>query len=143
MAVSELHTLIRLSRWKLDEKRRALAELQALADRLAGEAGRLESEVQAEQQVARESVEAGYGYANFARHAIERRRRLAQSIAEVSRQIEAATEEMGEAFQELKRFELTQEGRDRREQARLRQRESAALDEMALTGFRRRRQTGS
>ena len=142
MAVSELNTLIRLSRWKLDEKRRALGELQALAERLAGEIARLESEVQAEQQAARCSAEVGFAYANFARQAIDRRRRIEQSIAEVSRQIEAATAEMAEAFQELKRFELTQEGRDRREQARLRQRESAALDEMALTGYRRRRQTG-
>lgn len=136
---SGLHTLIRLHKWRLDEKRRALAELQTLADKLADDAGRLEAEIAAEQEIARASPEAGFGYGNFAKLSIERRKRLAQSIAQVESQIAEATEEMAEAFQELKRYELAQEGRDKRDQAKRKQREDAALDEVALSGFMRRR----
>ena len=84
---SGLHTLIRLHKWRLDEKRRALAELQALADKLAQDTARLEREITAEQEIARTSPEAAFGYGNFAKQAIERRRRLAQSVAQVEQQI--------------------------------------------------------
>jgi flagellar protein FliJ len=47
---------------------------------------------------------------------------------------------MAEAFQELKRYELAQEGRDRRDEAKRKTRENAALDEVALSGFMRRRE---
>jgi flagellar protein FliJ len=137
---SGLHTLIRLHKWRLDEKRRALAELQALADKLAQDGARLEREITAEQEIARTSPEAAFGYGNFAKQAIERRRRLAQSVAQVEQQIAQATEEMAEAFQELKRYELAQEGRDRRDEAKRKTRENAALDEVALSGFMRRRE---
>ena len=137
---SGLHTLIRLHKWRLDEKRRALAELQALADKLAQDTARLEREILAEQEIARTSPEASFGYGNFAKQAIERRKRLAQSVAQVEHQIAEATEEMAEAFQELKRYELAQEGRDRREDAKRKTRENAALDEVALSGFTRRRE---
>jgi flagellar FliJ protein len=137
---SGLHTLIRLHKWRLDEKRRALAELQALADKLAKDAERLEQEITAEQEIARSSPEAAFGYGNFAKLSIERRRRLAQSVAQVEQQIAGATEEMAEAFQELKRYELAQEGRDRRDEAKRKERENAALNEVALSGFTRRRE---
>jgi flagellar protein FliJ len=137
---SGLHTLIRLHKWRLDEKRRALAELQALADKLAKDAERLEQEITAEQEIARSSPEAAFGYGNFAKLSIERRRRLAQSVTQVEQQIAGATEEMAEAFQELKRYELAQEGRDRRDEAKRKERENAALDEVALSGFTRRRE---
>lgn len=137
---SGLHTLIRLHKWRLDEKRRALAGLQALADKLAQDTARLEREILAEQEIARSSPEASFGYGNFAKQAIERRKRLAQSVAQVEHQIAEATEEMAEAFQELKRYELAQEGRDRREDAKRKTRENAALDEVALSGFTRRRE---
>ena len=80
---SGLHTLIRLHKWRLDEKRRALAELQALADKLAQDTARLEREILAEQEIARSSPEASFGYGNFAKQAIERRKRLAESVAQV------------------------------------------------------------
>ena len=137
--MNELKTLIRLHKWKLDEKRRALAELEALAERLAEEKRRLEDEVLAEQAAARASEDAGFAYAAYAKVVIERRRRLEESIAQVARQIETAREEMADAFQEVKRYELAQEGRDRRDRERLRRREGAMLDEVAVTGFMRRR----
>jgi flagellar FliJ protein len=139
---SDLRTLIRLHKWQLDEKRKALTELQPQADRLAEQAKRLEEEIVQEQDVARGSVEVSYSYAFFAKVAIDRRRRLAQSIAQVEAQIAVATEEMAEAFQELKRYELAQESRDRRKAEEVRHRGNAMLDEVALSGFvRRQRET--
>ena len=75
----------------MDEKRRALAELQALADKLMKDGERLEREIAAEQEIARNSPEAAFGYGGFAKQAIERRHRLAESVAQVEHQIAQAT----------------------------------------------------
>lgn len=136
--MNSLKSVIRLHKWQLDEKRRALVELQNLGDRLRAEAQRLEEEILQEQRAASASFEASFTYANYAKAAMERRTRIAQSIAQVDGQIAAATDEMAEAFQELKRFELAEEERLRREKEKLRRKEDAMLDETALVGFRRR-----
>ncbi|MGQ9368848.1 flagellar FliJ family protein [Azospirillum sp. A39] len=138
--MNSLKTVIRLHKWQLDEKRRALADLQNLGDRLRSEAEKLEQEILHEQETALANGEVAFGYANFARAARDRRHRLADSIREVERQITVATEAMAEAFQELKRYELAEEERLRREKEKLKRREAALLDETALIGFRRRQQ---
>ncbi|HYG87597.1 MAG TPA: flagellar export protein FliJ [Azospirillum sp.] len=138
--MSSLKTIIRLHKWQLDEKRRALAELQNLHDRLNSELERLQDEVRAEQETARKDPSVAFGYANFARAARERGQRLTQSIAQVEEQIAVATDEMAEAYQELKRYELAEEDRLKRERDKIRRKEDAMLDETALVGFRRRQQ---
>lgn len=141
--MSSLKTVIRLHKWQLDEKRRALAELQSLHERLCIELVRLREMVRQEQETARNDPSVAFGYAAFAQAARERDQRLQQSIAQVERQIEAATEEMSEAFQELKRFELAEEERMKREREKIRRKEEALLDETALVGFRRRQEQES
>ena len=136
--MSSLKTIIRLHKWQLDEKRRALADLQNLHDRLSMELARLREELRREQETARTDQAVAFGYAAFARAARDRDHRLQESIAQVERQIAAATEEMSEAFQELKRFELAEEERLKREREKIRRKEDAMLDETALVGFRRR-----
>lgn len=141
--MSSLATVIRLHKWQLDEKRRALAELQNLADRLHGEAQRLEEEIRREQALATADFEASFAYAGYAKRAMDRRQRIAESIRQVEVQIAAATEAMAEAFQELKRFELAEEERQKREKEKQRRKENAMLDETAVIGHRRRQQEES
>ena len=136
--MSNLRGLIRLHRWHLDEKQRALAELHTAEDRLRADAARLEEEIKAEQQTARTDFEVSFGYARFSRAALARRARIAQSIAEVQTRIVAATEALAEAFQEVKRYELAQEERERLDKEKLRHKENEMLDETAAIGFRRR-----
>ena len=137
---SGLHTLIRLHKWRLDEKRRALSELQAWPISWPRTPPVWSGKSPPSRKSPAPRPKAAFGYGNFAKQAIERRRRLAQSVAQVEHQIAEATEEMAEAFQELKRYELAQEGRDRRDEAKRKVRENAALDETALSGFMRRRE---
>ena len=65
--MTALDSLIRVNRWKIDEQRRQLGELERLAERLREEGVRLEQEMASEQRVAGASFEAGYAYAGFAR----------------------------------------------------------------------------
>jgi flagellar export protein FliJ len=105
---------------------------------LHAEAAQLEAEVKAEQETARTDFEVSFGYARFARAALARRARLAQSITQVQTQIATATDALAEAFQEVKRYELAQEERERRDNEKLRHKENEMLDETASIGFRRR-----
>lgn len=135
--MSSLDGLIRLHRWQLDEKRRALAELQALAERLRSELTRLDAEVSAEQTAA-QVEEVAFSYAAYADAARGRRLRLTQSITQVDTRIAESTEEIAAAFQELKRYELAQQERERRVKVKERRRATTRLDEIASTRFLRR-----
>jgi flagellar FliJ protein len=136
--MSALDTLIRVNRWRLDEQRRQLAELERLAERLRGESSRLEQELTSEQQVAGASYEAGLGYPNFARDLIERRRKLAASLAEVEDRIAAAREAFAETFGEVKRYEIAAANRAKRDAQAASRKHAIAQDEIALQIYRRR-----
>lgn len=138
--MSSFKTLIRVQKWQLDEKRRALTELQNLEDRLRNEAERLGEELRAEQDTARNDFNASFTYAGFARSAIERRKRIDDSIRQVQEQIVAAAEQVAEAYQDLKRYELAEEERLKREREKQKHKEELMMDETALIGFRRRQE---
>jgi flagellar export protein FliJ len=136
--VSDLDTLIRLHRWQLDEKRRALADLQALADRLTDETARLDEEVAAESAFAAASAVPPPTFPAYLEASKVRRERLAESLAQAHRRMAAVGEEIAEAYQELKKYELAQAGRERRAEQRAKRAETAAYDEIAAIGHMRR-----
>ena len=135
-----LKGLIRLHQWVVDEKRRKLGELLKMLVELEEQARRLEAEVVEEQKAAAKAPEtAGFLYGNYARHVIERRERLAKSIASMEQQTAAAREELNEAYREIKKFQVAQEVRDRRAALEAARREQIVLDEVGLIMHRRRR----
>jgi flagellar protein FliJ len=129
--------LIRLHRWKLDEKRLKLAELERLVGALHEEMRKLEEAVAHEGTVASASAEASFGFGTYAAGAIERRRCLEQSLAEAEGQVRAASDEVAEAFRELKKFDVVKSREVRIAEERARRREQATLDEIGLTLYRR------
>lgn len=123
--------LIRLHEWNVDQKRRKLGELLNLLADLEEQAIGLEKEVKSEQRVASASPSvAGLLYGNYAMGVIERRRRIAESIAKTEETVAAAREDMREAFMILKKFQTAQENRDRLEAEELNRKEQAVLDEI-------------
>jgi len=140
--MSALESLIRLHRWQLDERRRDLATLEDLAARLQGERRKLDEEDERERAVASASPEAAFGYAGYARSLIDRRRKLEQSQAEVAGQIVRARDALGEAFQEVKRYEIAAANRQKQAEQRDARRQQQALDEVGVEGFRRKAARG-
>jgi flagellar FliJ protein len=136
--MSSLDTLIKLHRWQLDEQRRKVVEFENLAERLRAELQRLDSEQQFEQRVAGNSHEANYAYSGYAKSIIDRRAKLTRSIEETEQQIVGARAALADAYAEVKRHEIAAANRllaKHRGIERLRQQE---LDEVALSGFRRK-----
>ncbi len=136
--MSAIESLIRLYRWQLDERKRHLAELEGLAARLREDEQRLEEENAREQALVATSPEAAYVYSGYARNLIERRRKLRQSRAEVEEQIVAAREALADAFQEVKRYEITAANRARLDNIREERRQQQVMDGLGIDAFRRR-----
>lgn len=136
--MSALDSLIRLHRWQLDERRRDLATLEDLSVKLREEQRRLAEENRREQQAALASPEAGSAYAGYANGFLERRRKLEQSQAELAEQILRAREALAEAFQDVKRYEITAANRARQQEQRQARRQQQVLDDLGIDGFRRK-----
>ncbi len=135
-----LKNLIRLHEWQVDEKRRKVGTLLSLVADLELQARRLEDELVAEQAAAAAApAEAGFLYGRYAETVIERRRRIADSIAKAEEEITAAQGELRDAYRELKKFEIAQENRNKREAYEQARKEQAFLDDIGLRSFRQKR----
>lgn len=135
-----LQSLIRLNEWKVDQKRRNLGEkLQQMADLEAGLAS-LENELLAEQNIAQESPqEAGFFYGNYATAVISRREQFESDIAEMTAKISAAQEELNESYRELKKFEIIDKQRQKREAEERDKKEQEILNELGLQNYQRKK----
>ena len=128
-------TLIRLKKFQVDEKRRKVAQIEAMIaefDRIAGE---LEREIKVEQDRAGIHDPAQFAYPTYAKAATARRENLRQSTVELRVQLEDAKSALGEAFEELKKVEMLDERDQAREKAEENAREQTELDRIAALRF--------
>lgn len=136
---TRLDNLIRLGEWNVDEKRRQLADLLKLMADLERRVRELDEEVEREKFAARTAPsEGGMYYGAYIEAALKRRENLMHSLEQMDPVIAAARDELAEAFQELKKFEITQRNRDRREARERARREQVFLDELGQENHRRR-----
>ncbi|HYM30952.1 MAG TPA: flagellar FliJ family protein [Candidatus Cybelea sp.] len=131
-----MHTLIRLYRRQLDDKRRNLNDLERMKAEFEGQVRRLDEEIAAEQKCA-DSEETRFAYGTYAEAAARRRITLAKSIGDLDSQIKAAREEVAVAFQEVKKFEILHDQRQRRTRQQAERREQIAQDETSIQTYRR------
>lgn len=140
--MSNLGPLIRLAKFELDEKRRQLAELHAESDRLHRAVADLDAEVVRERDAAEQSPIAAAAFGPYLKRARAQREALLNGIAQLEARIAAMTDEVAEAFLELKRYELVQEARIQAARAERARKETAFLDEAGAVGHRRKQQGG-
>ena len=139
MPAKSLHTLIRLRKWEVDEKQRALGLLIREEEGVLDRQRQLEDGLVRERQVTsaadpmlRSTLEP------FVRRCMQRREELDRMLFDVRKRVAAAQAELADAYRRLKTFEITQKARDvatEKEENRL---EQIGLDEMGLTLHRRR-----
>jgi flagellar FliJ protein len=142
MAAKGLKTLIRLAKWNVDEKQRILVAWQGREDEILAAIRQAEQSLIHEQQVASaDAAGVGFAYAAFANAWLSRREQLMQMLEQVRQEIVKARDDLAEAFNQLKTYEITQKERERRAQAELDKKEQAFLDEVGLN-IHRRRDTG-
>jgi len=135
---ADLKVLIRLGEWQVDEKRRALGLLFSLRETLGKQALDLEAELEREQQAASFDALASLHYGTFAAQVIERRDRIAESIERMEQEIARAQDDLAEAFRDLKKYEIAELARTKREAAALAREEQLVLDEIGQEAYRRK-----
>ena len=121
------NTLIRLKKFQVEEKRRKVAQIEAMIADFQRMSVDLEREIQTEQDRAGINDPSHFAYPTYAKAAIQRRENLKRSADELKVQLDDAKAALGEAFEELKKVELL----DERDQARERAAD-AALDQAEL-----------
>jgi len=129
-------TLIRLKKFQVDEKRRRVAQIEAMIADFERMAVDLEHEIKTEQERAGITDPTHFAYPTYAKAAIQRRENLTRSTEELRVQLEDAKVQLADAFEELKKVELLDERDQARERAEENAREQAELNSIGLTRSR-------
>jgi flagellar export protein FliJ len=128
-------TLIRLKKFQVDEKRRKVAQIEAMIAEFERIAADLDREIKVEQDRAGIHDPGHFAYPTYAKAAITRRENLKRSAGELKAQLDEAKAMLGEAFEELKKVEMLDERDQAREKAELNAREQAELDRIGAMRF--------
>jgi flagellar protein FliJ len=109
--MTALDNRLRSQRWQLEERRRFLGDLEALAERLRHDVMRLQAEIAEEIGAAQALLTNGAmqhnpaAYPPFVRPLLDRRNKIQRSVAEIKAQIVEARQAVAAAQQELKLYE--------------------------------------
>jgi len=139
MAKKDLHNLIRLRKWDVDERQRNLATLLRHEESVVERQAAHEAEIAAEIAFAGNApVELRGTLSGYLARSDEMRQRLAQALREVQIRVAHAQEELAEAYRRSKTLEVTQANRDKAEALEEDRKEEETLNEVGLTLYRRR-----
>ncbi len=128
-------TLIRLKKFQVDEKRRKVAQIEAMIAEFDRMATDLDREIKVEQDRAGIHDPSHFAYPTYAKAAITRRENLKRSTGELRTQLEDAKAALGEAFEDLKKVEMLDERDQQRERAEQNAREQVELDRIGAFRF--------
>ncbi|USG60518.1 flagellar FliJ family protein [Sneathiella marina] len=132
-----LSNLIRLHKWKLDEKRRELTDMEQMRDSFMAQRTDLQREQQREQEIAAEDPDINFAYSNYATAAKERLENLQTSISEISQKIIVLKDEVSFCYRELKKYEVALDVRDKRARLAEQRAEQKQIDDLAIDLYRR------
>lgn len=124
-------TLLRLKRFQVDERRRRVAQIETMIAEFERMVADLEREVEQEEHKAGIADKAHFAYPTYARAALQRRDNLQRSADELRAQLVDARDELQEAVEDLKKFEIIDDREQARERAIESAREQAEFDRMA------------
>lgn len=134
-----LHSLIRLGKWTVDEKRRLLGALHGREDEVIAAIAAMDRQLEEERAVVNaDDTAAGLGFGGFFDRHLQRREVLLQQLENLRHEIEIAREELAGAYRELKTYETAERQRLVREREEEARKEQATLDEIGQTLHRRR-----
>ncbi len=137
--MADLQALIRLRKHAVDEKQRAVAQLYREAETLEKQKKVVEDQMAHEKRLAEEMnrPEAISFYTRYAEGGRKKIAALQMSIKKMEGRIEAAQEDMRVAFAEMKKIQITQTRREKREAKAVQKKEDAQMDDIAIEQYRR------
>ena len=138
--MADLDPLIRLRKHAVDEKQRAVAQLYREAENLEKQKKVVEDQMAYEKKLAEEMgrPEAISFYTRYADGARKKITALQMAIKKMEGRIEAAQEDMRTAFAEMKKVQITQTRREKRQEKAQQKKDDQLLDEVAIDQYRRK-----
>lgn len=139
--MADLDPLIRFRKYGVDEKRRFLARLYEEAEKLAEAKTEAEEDIKEETRLAQEigTAEALSDLGVYTEAMRGKIKKINEATKKLEMRIAAAQEDMRMAFSEMKKVEITQRNRSKREQDKLNRKEENTLDEIAIENYRRQK----
>ena len=135
--MSVIEKLIRFHKFDLDEKRRYLRELEEQEARIQEAIDAIDQEVQSEQAFSRGEANFAPYYGGYATRTKARREALVDELSKAHEVVEEARETVVQAFEELKKYEITKDQQDHRAYLDEERQTQIELDEIALTTHQR------
>jgi len=138
--MADLKPLIRLRKYRVEEKQKALAEIFRQAELLEGRKRVLFADLEREEQLANDSqsIDAMFSFVAYAARVHTEIEKLNMLLEKMEPRILKAQDEMREAFSEQKKAELIQEKREEEEAKAIAHKENTNLDEIGVEVFRRK-----
>jgi flagellar export protein FliJ len=136
--MADLTVLIRLHKHELDEKRRALGEFYSVLALLEREQRELERAFELEKEAVANIGDIHFTFSKYIDKVRQLQKVLDERRSVLEDQITAAKDSLMETFSELKKYEMTQEERDRLAEEERLFRESKEMDAIGLENFRRK-----
>ena len=138
--MSGLKNLIRLHEWTVDERRRGLGAHIRILDDMELEIEHLEEDLLREQALAGADPSGlNMTFAAYHKRVRAEQDDLRYRIRQKEAEIREARDILSAAYMELKKYEVAQEVRDRKESLKQAREEQNELDEQGLQLYRRRR----
>ena len=128
---SRSESLIRLKKFQVDEKRRQVAQIEAMIADFGRMASELDQQIEIEQTKTGISDITHFAYSTFAKAAMQRRDNLLASANDMRSTLEAAQDALAEAVEDLKKVELLDQREQGRESAAEAKSEQESYDEIA------------
>jgi flagellar protein FliJ len=130
--------LIRLNKFRVDEIRKRLKSLDDMRGDLTKKMTDLETMVQEEQRRSLQSDLGRLAYPTFARSVMARRENIQRTIDEVDKQAATVTEELQNAYRELKKYEIVADAEAQRDRVEYARQVQSEIDEIALSRHARK-----
>lgn len=136
--MSVIEKLIRFHKFDLDEKRRVLRDLEEQEASVQQAIDSLDQEIRSEQSFSRGQADFAPYYGGYASRNKSQREALEGELAKAHEQVETARDIVSQAFEELKKYEITKDQKDHREYLEQERQNQIELDEVALTAHQRK-----
>ena len=137
--MSVIGKLIRFQKFDLDEKRRYLRELEEEKACIQEAIDAIDQEVQSEQAFSKGEAKFAPYYGGYATRTKARREELVDELSKAHEIVEEARETVVQAFEELKKYEITKDQQDHRAYLEDERQTQIELDEIALITHQRQK----
>lgn len=140
--MADLKPLIRLRKYRVEEKQKVLAELFRQTELLEARKRVLFADMEREEALANssDSIDAMFAFVAYAGRVHTEIEKLNMLLGLMEPRILKAQDEMREAFSEQKKAEIIQEKREDEEQKEIARKENTNLDEIGVEVFRRKKE---